>query len=517
MAEVNPIQNSSRKTSIPVSLERGKLPPQAIDLEEAVLGALMIDKKGLDEVIDILEPEYFYKPEHQELYRVVKDLFNNSQPIDILTVSQALRKAGTLNKVGGDVYLVQLSQKVSNAAHIEFHSRIIQQKFIQRRLIEVSSQIIDKSYDETTDVFDLLDTAENKLFEITNGNIKKASEKASRLVAQAIEKIKKVSQQKGLSGVPTGFTKIDNLTAGFQKSDLIILAARPGMGKTAYVLSMAKNMAIQYKRGVAVFSLEMSSVQLITRLISGETGISSEKLRKATLAEHEWEQLYTKVKTLEEAPIYIDDTPAISVFDLRAKCRRLVSQHNVECIIIDYLQLMTAGSGHNGNREQEISIISRSLKSIAKELDVPVIALSQLSRAVETRGGSKRPLLSDLRESGAIEQDADIVCFIYRPEYYGLTEWDDEEGTPCTGQAEFIVAKHRNGGLDNIRLRFIGEQAKFDNLDDNPFSTQSFESSMNTTPMPSASPFDAFDAPDSAGGQTFSSGMNDMSEEDFPF
>ncbi len=516
MAEQKPAYTQNNKNSNIIGLERGKIPPQATDLEEAVLGALMIDKKGLDEAIDILEPDFFYKIEHKEIYDTIKSLFNDSQPIDILTVSHALKRKGKLDQVGGDYYLVQLTQKVSSAAHIEYHSRIIQQKYIQRRLIQVSSQIIDKSYDETTDVFDLLDDAENKLFEITNGNLKKASERADRLVAQAIDKIKQVSQQEGLSGIPTGFTKIDQLTAGFQRSDLIILAARPGMGKTAFVLSMAKNMAIEYGKGVAVFSLEMSSVQLVTRLISGETGIDSEKLRKANLAEHEWEQLYSKVKKLEDAPLFIDDTPALSIFDLRAKCRRLVSQHNVECIIIDYLQLMTAGSGHNGNREQEISLISRSLKSIAKELNVPVIALSQLSRAVETRGGSKRPLLSDLRESGAIEQDADIVCFIYRPEYYGLTEWDDEELSSCVGQGEFIVAKHRNGGLDNIRLRFIGAQAKFDNLEENPFMTpgiQSFESSMNLDGLPSPSVNDAFGSVDN---NNLSSGMN-SDEGDFPF
>ncbi|MFV0531163.1 MAG: replicative DNA helicase [Flavobacteriales bacterium] len=515
MAEGNPAYSQNQKTSTIIGLERGKIPPQATDLEEAVLGALMIDKKGLDEAIDILEPDFFYRIEHQEIYKIIKKLFNDSQPIDILTVSHALKQNGKLDQIGGDYYLVQLTQKVSSAAHIEYHSRIIQQKYIQRRLIQISSQIIDKSYDETTDVFDLLDEAENKLFEITNGNLKKVSERAGRLVAQAINKIKQVSEQEGLSGVPSGFTKIDQLTAGWQRSDLIILAARPGMGKTAFVLSMAKNMAIQHKKGVAVFSLEMSSVQLVTRLISGETGIDSKKLRKANLAEHEWEQLYSKVKKLEDAPIYIDDTPALSIFDLRAKCRRLVSQHNVECIIIDYLQLMTAGSTHTGNREQEISTISRSLKSIAKELDVPVIALSQLSRAVETRGGSKRPLLSDLRESGAIEQDADIVCFIYRPEYYGLTEWDDEELSSCIGQGEFIIAKHRNGGLDNIRLRFISAQVKFDNLDENPFVTsgiQSFESIMNTEKLPNPSPTDAFE---DHNGINF---PNENAEEgDFPF
>ncbi len=514
MIEKKPtVQSIKRKTNT-FLLEKGRVPPQAIDLEEAVLGALMIDKKGLNEAIDILEPDFFYKPEHQEIYKTIKTLFNESQPIDILTVSYALRSSGKLDDIGGDYYLVQLSQKVSSAAHIEYHSRIIQQKYIQRRLIEISSQIIDESYDETTDVFDLLDDAENKLFEITNGNLKKASERADSLVAQAIEKIKKVSEQEGLSGIPSGFTGIDQLTAGWQRSDLIILAARPGMGKTAFVLSMAKNIAIQYKKGVAVFSLEMSSVQLVTRLISGETGIDSEKLRKATLADYEWKQLYAKVKKLEDAPIFIDDTPALSIFDLRAKCRRLVSQHQVECIVIDYLQLMTVGNNHNGNREQEISMISRSLKSIAKELNIPVIALSQLSRAVETRGGSKRPLLSDLRESGAIEQDADIVCFIYRPEYYGITEWDDEYSTPCTGQAEFIVAKHRNGGLDHIRLRFIGAQAKFDNIDENFLvnnGVQSIESSMNKGPILTPSPKDAF------GITKESTDLEEGPEEDLPF
>src|SRR5690606_13372212 len=417
-----------------INLERGKLPPQAIDLEEAVLGAMMIDKKGIDEVIDVLTPEVFYKISHQTIFSAIQKLFHNTQPIDLLTVSNELRNEGKLDLVGGDYYLVQLTQKVSSSAHIEYHSRVLMEKYILRRLIEISSNIIDKSYDDTSDVFDLLDYSESQLFEITEGGIKKSFTDSNTLVRQAIEKIKAMSEKEGLSGVPSGFTNIDKITSGWQESDLVILAARPGMGKTAFILSMARNMAVGNNVPVAVFSLEMSSVQLITRMISSETGIDSEKLRKATLQDHEWKQLYTKVKTLEEAPLYIDDTPALSIFDLRAKARRLVSQHGVKLIVIDYLQLMTVGGGKsNGNREQEISTISRSLKSIAKELNIPVIALSQLSRAVETRGGSKRPLLSDLRESGAIEQDADIVSFIYRPEYYKLEVWDDENNTPCAG------------------------------------------------------------------------------------
>jgi len=461
-----------------ISLEKGKIPPQAVELEEAVLGAMMIDKKGIDDVIDVLSAEAFYDQKHQEIYAAIYQLFQNSEPIDILTVSNLLKKNGKLEFVGGDFALIRLTQKVASSAHIEFHARIILQKYIQRKLISISSEIIENAYDESTDVFDLLDDAEAKLFEVTQGNLKKSSEDAGSLVKQALTKIQEIGNQEGMSGLETGFTKLDALTSGWQPSDLVIIAARPGMGKTAFVISMAKNMAIDFGHGVAVFSLEMSSVQLITRMISSETGLTSEKLRKGNLEAHEWEQLNVKVKKLSDAPIFIDDTPSLSVFDLRAKARRLVSQHNVRIIVIDYLQLMTAGGKAGGNREQEISMISRNLKALAKELSVPVIALSQLSRAVETRGGSKRPLLSDLRESGAIEQDADIVSFIFRPEYYGMTEWDDDEHTPCEGQGEFIVAKHRNGGLDNIRLKFVGHLGKFDNLDD--FSTPyEFASSMN--------------------------------------
>ena len=470
MKQLDPIIERYRTTKVQ-SLERGKIPPQAIDLEEAILGAMMIDKKGLDDVIDILSPDIFYRPEHQFIFEAIQQLFNSSQPIDLLTVANQLKKNAKLDLIGGDYYLIQLTQKVTSAAHIEYHSRIVQQKYILRRLIEISSSLIDKSYDETLDVFDLLDEAENKLFEITNGNLKKSFESAQNLVKQAIDNIKSISEKEGLSGVPSGFKNIDHITSGWQNSDLIILAARPGMGKTAFVLSMIRNIVTGSgtKIPVGLFSLEMSSVQLITRLISSETGIRAEQLKKGQLEEHQWTQLYTKVKALEDAPLFIDDTPALSIFDLRAKCRRLVSQNKVGIIVIDYLQLMTAGTSGGGNREQEISSISRSLKAIAKELNVPIIALSQLSRAVETRGGTKRPLLSDLRESGAIEQDADIVTFIYRPEYYGLEVWDDDEATPCAGQAEFIIAKHRNGALDNVKLRFIKEQATFANLESNYF------------------------------------------------
>ncbi|MBT8393514.1 MAG: replicative DNA helicase [Flavobacteriaceae bacterium] len=512
MKQPNQIKGYQVDKSTIINLEKGKIPPQAIDLEEVVLGAMMIDKKGVDEVIDILSPEAFYKEAHQHIFEAIFQLFENSEPIDLLTVSSQLKKNEKLVAVGGDFYLISLTQKVSSSAHIEFHARIILQKFIQRSLIKISSEIIEDSYDETKDVFDLLDNAEAKLYEVTQGNIKRSSETAQNLVIQAKRKIEEISNKEGLSGIPSGFTKLDRLTSGWQESDLIIVAARPGMGKTALTLSMARNIAVNNKIPVAFFSLEMASVQLITRLISSETGLSSEKLRTGRLEKHEWELLNVKVKGLEKAPLFIDDTPSLSIFDLRAKARRLASQYGIKLIVIDYLQLMTAGSSlKGGNREQEISTISRNLKALAKELSVPVIALSQLSRAVETRGGSKRPLLSDLRESGAIEQDADIVSFIYRPEYYKIEEWDDEDRTPTEGQAEFIVAKHRNGGLDSIRLKFIAHLGKFDNLDnfDTPFDME-FHSKMNAAANDDTFKPESFPSTDEAFGDSEQSDENDV-------
>jgi replicative DNA helicase len=509
MKQPNPVQGYKVDKSSIISLEKGKIPPQAIDLEEVVLGAMMIDKKGVDEVIDILSADAFYKDAHKHIFEAIFKLFENSEPVDLLTVSSQLKKDQKLDLVGGDFYLISLTQRVSSSAHIEFHARIILQKYIQRSLIKISSEIIEDAYDETKDVFDLLDNAEAKLYEVTQGNVKKSTESAQSLVIQAKKKIQEISNKEGLSGIPSGFDKLDKLTSGWQPSDLIIVAARPGMGKTALTLTMARNIAVESNIPVAFFSLEMSSVQLITRLISSETGLSSEKLRTGKLEKHEWEQLNVKVKTLENAPLFIDDTPSLSIFDLRAKARRLASQYGIKMIVIDYLQLMTAGgSQKGGNREQEISTISRNLKALAKELSVPVIALSQLSRAVETRGGSKRPLLSDLRESGAIEQDADIVSFIYRPEYYKIDEWDDEERSPTEGQGEFIVAKHRNGGLENIRLKFIGHLGKFDNLDDfdTPFGGE-YHSKMNAAANDDTFKSDNFPSPSDAFGDPEDDGV----------
>lgn len=517
MEKIKPqISYSSRQASV-IPLEKGKLPPQAVDIEEVILGALMIDRKGVDEVIDMLQPDAFYKPAHQHIYEAIHYLFESGESVDLLTVSAQLKKVGKLEQAGGEFYLIQLTQKVSSSAHIEFHARIVLQKFIQRSLIKISSEIIEEAYDEGTDVFDLMDSAEAKLYEVAQGNIKRSTSTAQDLVNQAKKRIEEIANKEGLSGVPSGFTKLDALTSGWQPSDLIIIAARPGMGKTALTLSMARNMAVDHNIPVAFFSLEMSSVQLITRLISSETHLSSEKLRTGNLQKYEWEQLNVKVKDLEKAPLYIDDTPGLSIFDLRAKARRLSSQYGIKMIIVDYLQLMTAGANNKtGNREQEISTISRNLKGLAKELDVPVIALSQLSRAVETRGGSKRPILSDLRESGAIEQDADIVSFIYRPEYYKIEEWDDDEHSPTAGQAELIIAKHRNGGLDEVRLKFIGELGRFENLEMNEIPTEIF-SRMND-----AANDDTFkDNPFPTADEAFGSSMNDdlpSGDDDFvPF
>lgn len=477
--EISPKQNFRKEgKGAVIALQQGVLPPQAIELEEGVLGALLIDNSALSEVIDILHREAFYKEEHKLIFDAITHLFNSSSPIDILTVSAALAKSGTLALAGGDYYLARLSEKVSSSAHIEYHARLILEKHIQRELIGISSRIIEKAYDETTDVLDLLDEAEQKLFSVAQGNLKRNYESAESLIQQAIKRIEEISTKEGLSGAPSGFTAVDRVTSGWQPSDLVIIAARPGMGKTAFVLSMARNMTVDHRQRVAVFSLEMSSVQLITRMIASETGVTSDKLRKGSLTPGEWQTLTSGVRELEKAQLYIDDTPALSVFDLRAKCRRLAANNGLDVIIIDYLQLMTTGNEKKGgvNREQEISTISRSLKSLAKELNVPVIALSQLSREVEKRP-NKRPQLSDLRESGAIEQDADIVSFIYRPQYYNLSEWED--GSTTHNQAEFIVAKHRNGSLEDVRLRFEGELAKFSDLvvDQGNFAT--YESKMN--------------------------------------
>ena len=479
MAE--PKKNNTQLTIEQINAQYGKLPPQAVEVEEAVLGALMLERDAYVTVADIIDTASFYKEEHQKIYEAIKKLSGKEKPVDLLMVTQELKDRSQLEEVGGPGYITQLTRRVASAAHIEFHARIIAQKFIQRELIRVSSEIQTKSYDDTVDVDDLIDFSESALFQVAEGNIKKEIVLIKPILNDAILQIEKARNQKdGLSGVPSGFTGLDRITNGWQKTDLIIIAARPSMGKTAFVLSMARNMAIDHNRPVAVFSLEMSSLQLVTRLISAEIEINAQKLRTGHLEDWEWEHLNRKITSLDKASIFIDDTPALSIFELRAKCRRLKIQHDIQAIVIDYLQLMTAGTDRRGSREQEVSNISRSLKAIAKELDVPIIALSQLNRSVESRDG-RRPQLSDLRESGAIEQDADIVLFIHRPEYYGIDE--DGSGNSLRGVAEIIIAKHRNGATGDVHLSFKKEFAKFSDMETkfgNGYNNaQTFSSKMN--------------------------------------
>ncbi len=452
-----------------VSQQMGVTPPQAVELEEAVLGALMLEKHAILGIQEILVPESFYREAHQIIYQAILDLSARIEPIDLYTVGQQLQKKGQLAMVGGPVYLAELTQKVGSAAHLEFHAKIVAQKYVQRQLISASTEIQKQSFDDSIDVEELINQAEQAIFVIAEGNIRRDVQSARDIVSKAIQKIEEAAQKPdGLSGIPSGFTDLDRLTLGWQPSDLVIIAARPAMGKTAFVLTMARNISVDYQKAVAFFSLEMSSVQLMTRLIIGESGLTSENIKNGRLSPDEWKHLETSIKPLAAAQMFIDDTPALSIYEFRSKVRRLKAQHNIELVIIDYLQLMTVGTTDNrGNREQEVATISRTLKAIAKELDVPILALSQLSRNVEARGGTKRPQLSDLRESGAIEQDADIVAFIHRPEYYGMTM--DEDGQPTQGLAEIIVAKHRNGAVDTIKLRFRKEQAKFVDWDDTGF------------------------------------------------
>ena len=464
----NIIQERKHKSALSdveaVALDAGKKPPQAVDMEEAVLGALMLEKNAIIDIQGLLKPESFYVEANQKVYRAIVDLSAKHESIDILTVAAELKRNGELESVGGSYYLTQLSMRIGSAAHVEYHSKIVAQKFIQRELIRISSEVQRDSFDDKADVSILLDEAQRKIFDVAEGNVQRETKSAKVVIEEAMEEMSKSAEREdGFSGVPSGFTALDNMTLGWQPSDLVIVAARPSMGKTAFVLSMARSIAVEFNMGVAFFSLEMSSVQLIKRLMVSETGLSSEKIRSGRLETFEWTQLEIKIQDLRSAPLHIDDTPAMSIYEFRSKARRLVLNHDVKIIIIDYLQLMVGPTELRGMREQEVSAISRSLKATAKELGVPVIALSQLSRATELRGGNKRPQLSDLRESGAIEQDADIVAFIHRPEYYGQTE--DESGNSLRGLADIILAKHRNGAVGDVRLRFRSEEARFYYLD----------------------------------------------------
>ena len=468
--------------------DMGRLQPQARELEEAVLGALLLEKDAYSIVSDILKPECFYEKSHELIYTAVRDLAMRQEPVDMMTVVEQLKRMGSLDLVGGPVYISELTNKVASTAHLEFHARIIAQKYLARELIRFSATVQDKAFDETVDVDDLMQEAEGSLFEISQRNVKKDVMQINPVIKDALKMLERAANQEGgMSGLRSGFDGLDKITSGWQNSDLVIIAARPAMGKTAFVLSMAKNMAVNYNIPVALFSLEMSNVQLVNRLIVNVCEIPGEKIKSGRLENYEWEQLDFKIKELYDAPIYVDDTPSLSVFELRTKARRLVREHNIQCIIIDYLQLMNASGMNFGSREQEVSTISRSLKGLAKELNIPIIALSQLNRGVEARQGieGKRPQLADLRESGAIEQDADMVCFIHRPEYYKI--YEDEKGNSLVGLAEIIIAKHRNGAVGDVRLRFKSEFAKFMNIEDD-VELQEVRSRLNQGAPQTAAP-----------------------------
>ena len=448
-----------------IQIKSAKLPPQAIDLEVSVLGAILIDKEALNVVIDTLKVQTFYSPEHQAIFEAILDLFNKNQPIDVNTVVNQLRKNKKLEQVGGAIYIQSLTDNVVSSANIEYHALALLEYSIKRELIAITNDIQRKAYDDSVDVFNLLDQSEVKIFSVASNNINRNYSDMKSVLRATIDDIDVKRKKKSfVTGIPSGFRMLDSITAGWQKSDLIIVAARPGMGKTAFMLSLLRNAAINYKLPVAMFSLEMSSVQLTYRLVSAEAELENDKIRKGLLEDYEWQQLIHKTQQLADAPIFIDDTPSLSIFELRTKCRKLKMKNDIQLIIVDYLQLITSDQGGKSinNREQEIAYISRSLKSLAKELDVPIITPSQLSRAVEVRGGDKRPILSDLRESGAIEQDADIVMFLYRPEYYGINE--DESGNDLKGITEVIIAKHRNGPVDTAQIKFIGRFTKFINI-----------------------------------------------------
>lgn len=481
-------RNNQAQIKTELELLGGKMPPQSIELEEAVLGALLLERDAFTNVMEVLKANFFYKESHQVIYKAISSLYFNEQPIDMLTVAHEINKEGRLEEIGGRFYLTQLTSRVASAAHIEYHARIIWQKYLQREIIRIASDLQTRSYDDSIDVDDLLDQAENTFYQLSQGSMKREAVQINPVIEEAIKLMQEAAKRTdGLSGVPSGFTGLDRMTSGWQRSDLIIVAARPAMGKTAFVLSMTRNMAITHKQPVALFSLEMANVQLVNRLIVSETEIEAEKIKNGSLSTQEWAQLDQKIKSLIGAPIFVDDTPGLSVFELRAKCRRLKKLHDIKVIIIDYLQLMNASGMNPGSRQEEVSMISRSLKGLAKELNIPIIALSQLNRGVEARAGAegKRPQLSDLRESGAIEQDADMVLFIHRPEYYRITE--DEQGNSLIGMAEIIIAKHRNGATGDVRLRFRSELARFQDPEDDfgmsnygdSLSPQTFASRMN--------------------------------------
>ncbi len=459
--------NNNRKRPAPIDSKYGHLQPQAREIEQVVLGALMIDKDAFSMISEIVRPETFYEPRNQKVYQAIQTLSMAEKPVDIITVTEQLKHDGTLEEVGGPAYIVELSSHVASSAHIEYHAHILAQKFLARQLISYASMIETKAFDETVDIDELMQEAEGSLFELSQKNMRQDYTQIDPVLAQAVNILQKAAENAGgLTGIPTGYTDLDDKTSGWQNSDLVILAGRPAMGKTAFALSLAKNIAIDQRIPVAFFSLEMSNVQLVNRLISNVCEVSGKKILNGQLDDEEWKRLDKNLRKMQGAPMYIDDTPGLSIFELRTKARRLVREKGVKMIMIDYLQLMNANGMKFGSRQEEVSTISRSLKGLAKELDLPILALSQLNRTVENREGidGKRPQLSDLRESGAIEQDADMVLFVHRPEYYHILQ--DEKGNDLRGMAQIIIAKHRKGATGDVLLTFRGEFTRFQNPND---------------------------------------------------
>jgi len=466
--------NVRRRRQQAIDTTYAHVQPQATEMERAVLGALMIDKDAYAVVCELLSPESFYEPRNQKVYSAIQELSMHESPVDVWTVTEQLARQGDLEDVGGPGYVTEISSRVASSANVEYHARIIAQKSLARQLISFASTIQTKAFDETIDVDDLMQEAEGSLFELGQRNMKKDYTQIDPVIKNAVEGIQKAAANKdGLTGVPTGYHKLDDITSGWQASDLVIIAGRPAMGKTSFALSMAKNIAADYQVPMAFFSLEMSNVQLVNRLISNACEIQGSKILNGQLRPDEWNRLDSNLNTLLGAPLYVDDTPGLSVFELRTKARRLVREHGVKIIMIDYLQLMNANGMRFSSRQEEVSTISRSLKGLAKELDIPILALSQLNRGVESREGleGKRPQLSDLRESGAIEQDADMVLFVHRPEYYHI--YQDDSGRDLHGMAQIIIAKHRKGATGDVLLTFRGEFTRFENPEDGRLSSQS--------------------------------------------
>jgi replicative DNA helicase len=440
-----------------------KIPPQSIEVEQAVLGAMLLDKEAIGKALEIIDQDSFYRDDHQKIFSVVVNLYDKNQPVDIITVSDELTKRKELDNIGGRIYLLELTEKIATTANIEYHCNIVLEKSTLRKLIDTSTRIVSQCYDAALDVDDLLDRAEQGIFNISEKRIKEGFIPIGELLPHTFEAIEEYQKKGGMvTGLSTGFIEVDTLTGGLQNSDLIVVASRPSMGKTAFCLSIAEHVAIEEETPVGIFSLEMAKSQLAQRMLCSRARFSTYKMRTGRISDHEYSNLAVAVGPLAEAKIFIDDTPNIGILQMRAKARRLKAQHDVGVIIVDYLQLMQ-GPKNTESRQQEISMISRSLKGLAKELNIPVIAVSQLSRKVEDRGGDRRPLLADLRESGAIEQDADVVIFVYRPEFYGIEKFKD--GAPSEGVAEIILSKHRNGPTGDLRLTFIKDYARFENME----------------------------------------------------